>query len=327
MKKFLLMLVAILLICSCSNEQDNLANNPTINDKVRVTTNEDVITFQNKEDLLNAINVDGDLTRATVARYNVGDKFVSLLDEITPTSECWGDFSKEEQDSILTEHMTYYEAEGYDELVPNEGFAKLLNWRGEILVNYSLYRITPIGTFRSAKQYSAEMDSLYNALINSNDSIAFNGSDYIALSPNVILYNSFDKIGFDDSDASTRATSVPLKHYLTTESNGWVWKEMGKLLGLGERSTKHYEYLHKKRVDGSFYDYNYGVYHESGAFVSASRKRGGFLRKVNGWKSYKANNLEIDCENVEFVLDIKTPKTPSVHHRMWHQAAYHAPQE
>lgn len=306
MKKLILMFLVVMSICSCSNEQDNLAGANT--DEVgslKVTTNEDVITFQDRNDLLAAINADGNLSRATVARYDVGDKFVSLLDEITPSSECWNDFSKEEQDSILAEHLTYYDVEGYDELVPNEGFARLINWRGEILVNDSLYRITPVGTFRSGKNNSAEIDSLYNSLINSNDSVSFDGLDYIALSPNVVLYNSFDKIGFDNLDISTRSTSVPLRHFSSTESNGWVWKQVAKIFG--DRSTKHYEFLHKKRVDGSLYDYNYGVYHESGAFVSASRKRGGFLRKINGWKSYKANQLEIVCENLVFKIDVKTP--------------------
>lgn len=194
--------------------------------------------------------------------------------------------------------MNYYEAFGYDNLVPNENFARLLNWKGEIIVNDSLYKITPIGTFcfsNATEQSSQIIENYYNQLI-TEDSISFNSNTYIQLTPDLILYNSFPELNTNDTENGTRALDlIPLK-YFSSQSNGWVWRKLSSLLHLGERSIKHYEYLKSKRVNGSLYDYNYVVYAESGTFVSASRKRDGFFKKINGWKDINAEELNIICK-------------------------------
>lgn len=299
-----------MLFLSCRN--DEMANVINPDNVSEVTNSSGLVNFSSKQILADMIEGGNCKTRASLSSFVENGTFVSLMDEIRPDADCLTELSPEEKDTILTNHLNYYSAFGYDNLIPNENFARLLNWKGEIIVNDSLYRITPLGTFCTSdvnNSGSQNIESCYQRLI-SGDSLCFNSNSYLRLNSNVILYNSFPESKFDGQVISTRASgAIPLKHYSSTASNGWVWKEIGKLLG--DRSTKHFEYISKRRVDGSLYDYDYLVYHESGAFVSASKKRGGFFRKINGWKDICADELSITCKNMMFVLDYKTPSTIS----------------
>lgn len=59
------------------------------------------------------------------------------------------------------------------------------------------------------------------------------------------------------------------------------------------------------------YDYDYGVYAEVGTFVSSRVKRGGFFRKINGWKGTKAEELTIICRGIILEMDFQTPNFPN----------------
>ncbi|MBE6263690.1 MAG: hypothetical protein E7104_07030 [Prevotella sp.] len=186
--------------------------------------------------------------------------------------------------------MTYYEALGYEDLVPNENFAKLLNNKGEIVVDDSLYRITPIGTFCSDTLHYKDIDECYCEMLNSEDTVPVAKNHSIKISPTVTFYNSFADAHQEDVTApSSRAGScIPLM-YCDYKSSGVISKWLRKIIG--DRSTKEFEYISKRRINASLYDYNYGVYYESGALVYATRKRGGFFRKINGWKDIDAEEL------------------------------------
>lgn len=310
MKRFIIYFSCMLffILSSCSDELIPQHLGETTTEKSQAS-GDGFLSLPSKDALQDVIE-QGTMTRSTISSFVENGEFTSLLDEVSSDSPCLDELTTEEKDTILGQHLTYYEAFGYDELVPNENFAKLLNWKGEILVEDSLYRITPIGTFCTSDATpigSQKIESLYLQILQ-KDSLSFNDSTYIKLTDNVWLYNSFPEYKLEGSGLESRASSeVPLKHYASNKSNGWVWKKLSSLFG--DRSTKHYEYLHKKRVNGSLYDYNYGVYAESGTFVSASRKRGGFLRKINGWKDIDAQELEIECKNLTFVLDYNVPYT------------------
>ena len=51
------------------------------------------------------------------------------------------------ENTQLLNDMQAYEAFGYDELVPETDFAKLLNVKGEIEVNDTVYKVSKIGTY------------------------------------------------------------------------------------------------------------------------------------------------------------------------------------
>ena len=310
MKRFIIYFLCMLLyiLSSCSDELTPQHLSETATEKSQAS-GDGFLCLPSKDALQDVIE-QGAMTRSTISSFVENGEFTSLLDEVSSNAPCLDELTTEEKDTILSQHLTYYEAFGYEDLVPNENFAKLLNWKGEILVDDSLYRITPIGTFCTSDAPpigSQKIESLYQQILQ-KDSLYFNDSTYIKLTDNVLLYNSFPEYKLEGTALESRASSeVPLKHYASNKSNGWVWKQLSSLLG--DRSTKHYEYLHKKRVNGSLYDYNYGVYAESGTFVSARRKRGGFFRKINGWKDIDAQELEIECKNLTFVLDYNVPYT------------------
>lgn len=309
---FLIVLLSTSMCLSCSDDRFDGKEDRVSSISSDCSSMEGVVNFKSRNDLYEAIaSKDMPTTRSTVARFQTGDRFISLMDVITPLSPDWNEFSKEEQDSITKNNMTYYEALGYEDLVPNEDFAKFLNYKGEVVVDDSLYRITPLGTFCADTLNYKDIDECYDMLMESTDSISFDSLGYIKLSPTVTLYNSFSSLKKNDFEYNTRATgsSIPLKYY-STKSNGWVWRKLASIFG--DRSTKHFEYLSNKRINGSLYDYDYKIYYESGVFVSASRKRGGFFKKINGWKDINADELDITCKNLIFKLDYKTPSSISI---------------
>lgn len=61
--------------------------------------------------------------------------FISILNKIDNTRDASND------------SQTYCEYLGYDTLVPDIGFAKLLNSKGEIAVSNTIARIRPEGTY------------------------------------------------------------------------------------------------------------------------------------------------------------------------------------
>ncbi len=180
-----------MLITSCE-KGDLLENKMSESESVSQNFNlDDVIEFNSKEDLANAINSEVTPTRSTVSKFKIGGKFISMMDIVDSSWEHWNDLSEDEKNTLINEKLTYYEALGYADLVPNENFAKLLNNRGEIIVDDSLYRITPLGTFCSDTLNYKDIDECYNQLVNSNDSIECDGNSPIKLSPTVSFYNSF----------------------------------------------------------------------------------------------------------------------------------------
>ena len=306
MKRVFLILACVTMgLASC--EQNELLEHNSSVATTKTTINENVLGFDSKETLASVINDGTKLTRASISKFKVGTEFVSMMDEVSPSSELWKELTEDERKCITENHMTYYEALGYEDLVPNENFAKLLNNKGEIVVDDSLYRITPIGTFCSDTLHYKDIDECYCEMLNSEDTVPVAKNHSIKISPTVTFYNSFADAHQEDVTApSSRAGScIPLM-YCDYKSSGVISKWLRKIIG--DRSTKEFEYISKRRINASLYDYNYGVYYESGALVYATRKRGGFFRKINGWKDIDAEELEITCKNVWFELDFNLPK-------------------
>lgn len=302
-----------------------------------------MLTFSSRQALADAI--DGNFNVCAQTRSTLPTaRFVSLLDKVQPDDPVLDSLSQEEKDYVLSNHLTYYEAFGYEELVPNEGFAALLSNAGEILVNDTIYKVTDLGTLCAAAVN-------YNSMIATNDSLhrknfKFQSGESYKIFPNgSMLINTFgdvshfgdltiegmtpiigpdkdktsDTDGNKNSDSGSSSTNtttstnkdtpldqIPFKDFpfFDTESHT-IFAPIGKLLGLGDRSTKHHEYEKGRRVDGSLYCYNYYVYHETGVYVSMSRKRGGFFKFINGWKKIQADELVIDLENIVFKMEIK----------------------
>lgn len=100
-----------------------------------------ILSFTSKSDIRTLVE-EGEthpiiLTRAVSSKPG----FISLLDTINQDSPLFRELSVEEQTALIKEPTTYYEAFGY----PNQNFARLLNYQGEIQLKDSVYRVTKYG--------------------------------------------------------------------------------------------------------------------------------------------------------------------------------------
>ena len=89
------------------------------------------------------------------------------------------------------EYETFYEAYGYDSLVPNQNFAKLLNTRGELEIGNYVIKITPLGTFKFPIGCEQEFEDLMKkGFKNSGDQ---NRDFFCKVSDNVYWIKTFSE--------------------------------------------------------------------------------------------------------------------------------------
>lgn len=315
---------ALSCVMSCGNNEDMAWDNS--NDYGELPIDKDAVyAFSNREDIVSAVNSDaeiptravvinvkGDSIKGTVAQINE-PKILLLTDKMQPNDPILEEVSDDEKNIIMEEEMTYYDLYGCEEYIPSESFAKLLNSKREIQLDDSLYRITEFGTLRTFGNNSAKLELAYNT-IKADTTIAKSASDFIPVTKDVVLhpYNEIVYIGEPDDQAGTRTRSSvsdistdKFMHY-TAESKTCLGKALGAIFG--DCSVKHHEFMDKRRVNGSLYSYNYLVYHESGSFVSLSKKRGGFFKFINGWKDIKADELFMQYKGIVLELNIDVPQ-------------------
>lgn len=298
--RFLSILAISGLFVSC---QDEIADQQFTNMKsenMAVNKKFARLSFDSKESLeqavLNADNTDNaSLTRSA--------SFISLMSQVPGMTR-----SNEEE--------TYYEKMGYDTLVPNQNFARLINPNGEIVVKDTIYKITPNGTYFFHKTKENEFANIYLT-----DSIgqSVNG-DLYALADGIFRYDTFkgnekeEEIELSDSDeienesVSTRA-GTPEPNYSTfpvfrAERHTFFGKIREKLLG----KDKYYSVkLSKKRkVRGRFYAYNYVAYSEAG--VTGMMEKKNFI----GWSKTQADELRIEWKNVLFTIKVDDPSIKGI---------------
>lgn len=267
--------------------------------------------FNTKNELYNTIwNDKSAKTRSTIEAPN---NFISLLDKIQEDDSILNQFTEEEKTYILNESLTYYDILGLEDFIPNENFARLLNSKGEIIVNDSIYRITPWGTLCGKVEHRELIDNAYEQLKSASIDITCN--DYSnKINDEVVLINSFNHTDYITEYYETETNSQPQSRTATeqipynsfprysSESHTFVGKLTGKIFG--DRSVKHHNFMPGYRVKGSLYDYDYGVYSEVGTFVAMRKKRRGVFKKINGWKGTNAQELSITYKGI--VLEMKT---------------------
>lgn len=315
MKRVINMLSILLtfaFIVSCTDEVDDNENNLTsaISD---LQFEENILNVPNRETLKDLI----DHGNSALTRINGAPSFLSLMDEIPANAPLLDSLTIEERDTILTEHLTFYEVLGFKDLIPNENFARLINPLGEIIVNDTIYRVTQYGTAYAPIAYRQELDIAIKGL-RSNSGLFENGENIVPLTSHVYLINSFDHEVFltdDDSltgggtgsgtgggsgtgNINTPLSDIPFSSFPTFSSSSHTF--VGNAIDwlLGERHTRHHEFINGYRVGGLLYDYNYGVYQECGTLVKMEKKRGGLFRLINGWKNINANELVIHFDKM-----------------------------
>lgn len=279
------LLIFMIFFSSCNDQNEIINGTDDFG-----TSNLERLHFQDEAQLENMI--EGIATRTT---YQKPSGFVSLMSI---------------KDHVRSgEEMTYYEALGYDSLVPNERFAELLNIKGELSVGNKIIRITPEGTYVFDIEYKDDqIDNFLNAI--SVAEIKANTDSLIVFSDKVSLIKTFRLIEGDyemtdegdvsemedeyfDSLTATRATNEPddsTFQVFSANRGGVFGKLIQSIIGSNKASTINYS--KKRRLKGSFYFYNYGVYSEIGAK--------GWTDKKNwiGWSKTESDELRVSWKNI-----------------------------
>lgn len=140
---FLSMAAIGIMLPSCNDDiatsYDNISNEHVENDRQF-----EILTFNSCDELRSAIEAGNDSDESMQSRSK---SFVSLLSSMT---------------NSRGEYESYYEALGYDSLVPNRAFAALINPNGEIGVCDTIIKITPLGTYKFPKTYEKEFNKFLN---------------------------------------------------------------------------------------------------------------------------------------------------------------------
>lgn len=299
--------VASFLLSSCS---DNiLATDVPLEQNGENATGYERLSFDSSDALLDAIEKGGD---GNISTRQSG--FISLLSSCSLTRG-------EEND----DNYNYYEALGYDSLIPNVNFAKLLNPDGECIVNDTVYKINRNGTYF----YHKKRDSEFKEIVQKDSLGTLVQGDLYCLSTGIYRYNTFKSSSVEEIDCpdgqaddwdDEMDNSINTRSYIP-EPN---WNNFpifsadrhtffGKLWQGVVGNDKYYDVkLSKKRkVRGRLYAYHYVAYAESGVT--------GMMEKKNwiGWSKTAADELRIGWKNIVLTIDVKDysmdgmPQTPN----------------
>lgn len=315
MKKTFFLLILCSSLCTVSCVNDDLDNVSKPNSEILSYQEKGkMLSLGNKMELRKLLNQDGVNLQSLKTRA-FEEQFISMMDVVKDNDPLLDKYSIEEKDYIKENSLSYYELLDFEELVPNENFACLLNSKGDVQVNDTVYRITPYGTLFTKSKYMDELEAISGNL--DNTLLEFRNNNELKLSNNVTLVNTFDHMAIEDIPVSSinivektdnLENNIPFQSFprYSNESHTFAGKMLGKLFG--DRSVKHHDFMKGYRVKGSLYDYDYGVYCEIGTYVAMRKKRGGFFKAINGWKGTRADQLSIIYKGIVLEMNTKVPE-------------------
>lgn len=303
LNKLLFSLSFTLAIISCTKERPLESTDKVLSNQ---TNKSEILNFSSREALDNAIS-----NHSTVDSY--GD---SLHYKIS-----------ESQQMFLLRSNTSDDTEiAYtSELVPDPDLAKLINLNGEIIVDDTLYIITPLGTFFGEQKYKNE---IYAALTDtashrkkllSDDLYQINNHTfrYDTFKGSYSSYEYIDSISSEDNAVTTEKTlksansDIPapnIESFDFTKASKHTF--VGKFLqSLGQRKSNVIKFPSnsKRRLNCAAFDYNY-VFRQSIGITAKIQHRmwyGAWL-KVRSWQE---NAIRIGYKDV--VVRIPYPKGSS----------------
>lgn len=215
-------------------------------------------------------------------------------------------------DGISTDEFTL----ALDTLVPNKSFAALLNPNGEIVLNDTVFKITPNGTYKFPKNKEVVFNELFGA-----DSLLMGtliSENFYEITDGIYRYDSFkdEIISVQDdttnepsyisgiSKVSSATNSEPNFYSFPTyeaDRTSWVGKLIQPIIGASKTYEVNFTTNSDKRLKGKFYFYNYGIYAESGVTGTTQRKR------WIGWSDTAADELRIGWKGVVLEMDLPSP--------------------
>lgn len=302
-----------------------------------------MLKFKDKRDLWNAINGDEYTSRTLIeqAESNVIDslKFISLTSAIPvqiaaydPILSVEGSIVNIDWDSkgLRYPRKSMYRVLGYDTLVPNITFAQILNARGEVAVNDTIYKVSPKGTYFYEESLQHTFEANYGTYENIEGTLI--ADNLVQVDDGIYRYATYDDVDVSEYSNDDMPAELPSEATDTYQTpNAWddtnslfniqsepitgpnrnnfsiPWREFpvyeaGAQTGFGEfweniigrNRTFTTQLSNKRRVKGKFYYYNYVVYCEIGTMVQMQKKQ--WL----GWSGTLADNLFMGWNNIIF---------------------------
>ncbi len=224
------------------------------------------------------------------------------------------------EDTRLLDDMSIYDACGYEELVPENDFAKLLNARGEIEVNDTVYKISKQGTYFFHVSLYKYFTNKYKDLECTNGT-KVSDKTYLVDDNGIYRYETFDSIETVDAEDSVLPDTLdenfnipftpPLKSSYSEEVQwdklptydadaktivGKLWQSL-----FGRNKSQTYKISKNRRVRGKFYFFNYRVHVSTG--VQKKKKKKNWI----GWSGTEADKLTINWHNIVFETKYPSP--------------------
>jgi hypothetical protein len=203
--------------------------------------------------------------------------------------------------------VTYYESLGFDSLIPNPNFARLVNPLGELIVADDIIKITPNGTYRITQKKL----QLFNTLYEQDSTLTgiLIDEKTFQIQEGIYLYKTFEEDGsyaleydggydslIEENEygnnlrASTSTPSLDAFTTFSADRHTFVGKLIQNIIGGTKTHTINFS--SRRRIRGSFYFYNYGIYAEIGVR--------GWTDKKNwiGWSKTESDELHVGWTRV-----------------------------
>ncbi len=314
-KRFLVIAIAIASLSifnACEKEQfSNNVDSPPIS-QTMFTVQENMLAFGSGQEVQALITT----------LLEEKDEAGALKEELEST---FYESLFKEPTNLKSGEIDVYNIQGYDTLVPNPEFARLLNIDGEIMVDNIVYKISPYGTYYFPKEkksrfyeiFNNESDNLKSAQIQEEllgqpiDEHTYLIEDDIfrydtyAQASNVEYLQVPDEedgeygggSGGSSSGGSSSSSSEPNYDSFRTFLYGaqtWFGKAFEGLFGRNKGESV--EVSSSRRIKVNFYNYDYVFYEECGATATFQKKN------WIGWSGTSADELRVGWYGVKFVV-------------------------
>ena len=193
----------------------------------------------------------------------------------------------------LDESASLYYRLGYDDLVPNKEFARLINARGEFAVGNTMYKISHRGTYYFPVSLREEFEENYAGYETQNGELVSDKT--YELAPSIYRYDTFedteeisnsDLILCDTGQEITKSGQIPVPNW----SQYPVYQETANNCFNNQVFT--YSLPGSRRVRTKVYHHDYVVYDERGSTLKCQKS--GFL----GWSAVTSEALMITWKNI-----------------------------
>ncbi len=318
MKKGIL-LFAVLAFFFSSCEKDALTETAGVDMPVKV----DRLSFDSKEAFWSAMHEMSDFERSGMSsrlKSSLFSTISSLSIENDPVLSC---DLREIIQTKATGVKTIYEVGNYEDLVPDERLAALLNARGEIEVGGTIYKIAEEGTYYFPKTKEKTFYKNYDVFKTKKGDRIDEMTERLA--DGIFRYDTFrtdrqetpevtltpqpktEGLYFGQPPTPPAVPISPLAlldygKYPRYCSDAQTW--FGNLIQsiIGRNKTFDYKFSGDRRFTSKFYYYNYLFCESIGAVTKYQKK--GFL---GIWDKTPAKEIYIGWGNIVMVTDIKSP--------------------